>query len=439
MSPLRKLAAQLGTLGSGAAVGLGIRFAQSALVARLLGVEEFGKLAGVVALGVIVSRVADLGLPNAASYFARRHPGSLRSLLRIVAGDFLLALTLGTAVAAALPHLPSPWAADLRATPWAVPIIAAFFSVGTPLGILPGVVNAIGDYTGYVRLTILDAVLQACFAVGAAVVVGADFLTIVGALALAQTLAVGRYVWTLRRRGGNAVRIPAREAYAYGLRVQWGVVMKLFSTRADLLIVGAVLAARDVGLYSVALTLRDIGLLPQTVYAAPFQNRVVDRSRHPAGSDRTLVLTSLLLQAGLAVGMATVAALTLPWLIPLVYGSEFRNAGGPAVILFLSVVFLLPASLCWMTFNSKGRPELTSLILTASGLLGPVLIWLALRAGFGLWGSALAGVGTAGLTFLLSGALLWKLQGYTRDDLAASLARVRSLFTAMLREARRLA
>jgi O-antigen/teichoic acid export membrane protein len=373
------------------------------------------------------------------SYFARRHPGSLPSLLRIVAGDFVLALALGSAVAAALPHLPTPWAMELRATPWAVPLVAAFFAVGTPLAILPGLVNAIGDYTGYVRLSILDAVLQACVAVGAAVLVGSDFLTVVGALALAQTFAVVRYGWTLARRGGDSVRIPAREAYTYGLRVQWGVIMKLLSTRADLLIVSAVLTARDTGLYSVALTLRDIGLLPQAVYAAPFQNRLVDKARDPSGSDRTLVLTSLLLQLGLGLAMAIAAALTLPWLIPLVYGSAFAAAGGPAVVLFLSVAFLLPASLCWMTFNSKARPELTSVILTASGLMGPLLTWAMLRAGYGLWGAAVAGIASAGLTFALSAALLWRVQGYRRADLGASVSRVRSLLGAMAREARRVA
>lgn len=430
----RRIARQVGLLGSGAVIGLVLRLTQSALLARLLGLESFGTLATVVAVGAIVARVGDLGLPNAAAYFVRKEPGTLGAILRIIAGNFGFCAALSLLVVLAQPHVAAGLAPELGATPWARVAVVVYFAGGTPLAILPGLVNAIGDHRAFVRLATLDALIQACLAVLAVVVAGPNFLHVIVALAVAQWLAVGRYVWHLRRYRSRhtPVHAGAREVYRYGLRVHWGVVMKLISTRADLLIVRALLTASHAGLYAVALTVRDIGLLPQTVYAAPFQNLVVDREKVGGGSDRAVVLTSLLLQLGISLAMGAAATIALPLLIPLVYGPAFAPAAGPAAILFLSVIFLLPASLCWMTYNSKARPELTSIVLTASGVLGPLSTYVALRAGWGLYGAAIAGLATSALTFLLSVGLLWRIQRYGGEDLRLAVGRIRQLISASL-------
>jgi O-antigen/teichoic acid export membrane protein len=222
---------------------------------------------------------------------------------------------------------------------------------------------------------------------------------------------------------GPAVPVKVRDTLAYGLRLQWGVLMKLLSSRADVLTVGALTSSTFAGLYSVALNIRDIGLLPLSIYAPPFQNLVIDRSRAGAGSDRGPVLTGLLLQGGLSIAIACVAAIALPVLIPVVYGRSFQPAALPAVILFTSIIFLGPAGLCWMTFNAKGRPQLTSLLLTTSGILGPALSYLLLTRGYGLKGIATGAVITGALTLGLALLLLQRLQHYRWRDVREGMLR----------------
>ena len=133
------------------------------------------------------------------------------------------------------------------------------------------------------------------------------------ALAVEQVLMTGIYFWFVGRYRGQAPDQPVsvRETISYGLRLQWGVLMKLLSSRLDILTVGALTNAKLAGLYSVGLNIRDIGLLPQSVYAAPFQNLVIDRSREDS-SDRAAVMTAILLQIMLSLLMAAVAAVALP-------------------------------------------------------------------------------------------------------------------------------
>ncbi|HEU5304074.1 MAG TPA: oligosaccharide flippase family protein [Gemmatimonadales bacterium] len=432
------LSRQLGVLGSGVALGLAIRLVQSAVVARLLGVAEFGQLAAVVVFVAIVSRINDLGLPGSVSYHFRREPGSLPTLLRVVGSNFVWCCAVAIVVASIAPRLPLPFGADVQHSMKFRLALAGYLAVSTPATILPGLLTAAGDYGSYVRLTNLDALAQAVLVIGVILVFGASYQPVIAALAVEQALIIGVYLWHVRRYRHRApeVSLRARDAYGYGLRLQWGVIMKLLSNRADLLIVGALLPVTQVGLYSVALGLRDLGLLPQSVYAAPFMNLVIDRSRDDRPSDRIPVLTTLMLQIGLSIVMVLAAAAALPFLIPLVYGPAFGPAAGPSALLFASIVFLAPASLCWMTYNAKGRPHLTSAILTAGGVLGPLLTFVVVSQGYGLYGASGAALVTAALTFGLSIYFLLRLQGYHGSDYREAFRRARSMLVGLAEQLR---
>jgi O-antigen/teichoic acid export membrane protein len=414
----RKLSGELGVLGSGVMVGFFFRFAQSAIVARLLGLTEFGKFATVAALMAIASRLNDLGLPSAVVYYFRKSRGAFGSLMRLVYLDFLWCWIVSLTIVFAIPYLPLAIAGDLRDSRVAQLLLAAYIAFNTPTWILPAFLTAAGDYTWYARLTNVDTGLQAGVSILVCLIAGPSYLHVMAALATEQCLMTVGYLWFVRRYRGRAPDEPVRPGtmISYGLRLQWGVLMKLLTSRVDILTVGALTNARLAGLYAVALGIRDIGLLPQSVYAAPFQNLVIDRSHKADGSDRAAVITGLFLQLFLSLVMTAAAAAALPILIPVVYGPAFRAAVTPAVVLFLSVMFLGPAGLCWMTFNAKGRPHTTSLLLTAAGILSPGLTFVLVAAGYGLLGAACAGVATAGLTFLLCLAFLQRLQHYTRGD-----------------------
>jgi O-antigen/teichoic acid export membrane protein len=316
--------------------------------------------------------------------------------------------------------------------------LAGYLAVSTPATILPGLLTAAADYGSYVRLTNLDALAQLVVVLSVILMLGASYQPIIAALAVEQALMIAVYLWHVRRyrRRAPEVHLSSRAAYTYGLRLQWGVIMKLVSSRADLLLVGALLPVTQVGLYSIALGLRDLGLLPQSVYAAPFMNLVIDRSKEDGPSDRIPVLTTLMLQIGLSIAMALTAAALFPLLIPAVYGSEFAPAVGPATVLFASIVFLAPASLCWMTYNAKGRPHLTSAILTAGGVLGPLLTYTLVRRGQGLYGASASGLLAAGVTFVLSVYFLLRLQRYRKQDYREAFQRALLLLTGLADQAR---
>jgi O-antigen/teichoic acid export membrane protein len=345
--------------------------------------------------------------------------------MRVVYLDFVWCCAVALVLVLIVPRIPLAIGPDLRASGWLQALLGAYLVVTTPIWILPGFISAAGDYKEFARLGNLDIGLQAVSTVGACLILGPSYVHVIAALTLEQAVMIGVYLWFLRRYRQQAPSTPVslRETLTYGLRLQWGVLMKLLSSRADVLTVGALTSSAMAGLYSVALNIRDIGLLPLSVYVAPFQNLVIDRARGGTTSDRSPIITGLLLQFGLSVALALVAAVALPILIPLVYGEAFRPAAGAAVILFSSIIFLGPAGLCWVTFNAKGRPHLTSLLLTAGGILGPALTYIILVTGHGLVGAATGTVVVAAFTLGSAIVLLQRLQGYSRRDLREGLVR----------------
>jgi O-antigen/teichoic acid export membrane protein len=219
--------------------------------------------------------------------------------------------------------------------------------------------------------------------------------------------------------------ISAGQCYGYGLRIKWAEVMKLLSGRIDLLVVAAALPAAQVGVYSLVLGLREFGLAPLRVYAGILQNLLVDRER--AGQDaRGLIIGSIVLQGGISLALCAAAATCFPFVLPLVYGGRYAGVSTPAILALCGTAFLSVAGLCWTVFNMSGRPEMTSAIVTLSGLVAPPLVFLLAR-NYGLNGAALAGVLTAIITCVLSLVALVRVRRYRAADFFVAVGGLRSL------------
>ena len=418
---MRSLAGQLAVLTSGAAASLCFRVLQAGVLARLLGLDEFGKYVTFVAIMAIVSRASDMGLPAAVAYHLRQEPRGFDTLYRLVWGNFVWTVLPATATAMAAAHLQSAVTADLHRTGYAIPLFVAFIAVNTPTWVFPAFLTASGDYSAHARLTTLDVASQAAAAIAACLWAGPSALNVIAFLTLEQAFMTALYAWLIRRyRRADRVRLPVRAVLWYGLRMQWGVLMKLLTGRLDIVLVGALRGPAMAALYAAASSIRDIGLLPLAAYAAPLQNMVIDRAA-TSGSDRRAVLASLMLQCALSLTLATLAVPLLPWVVEHLYGDAFRDGTGPAVILFVGVIFLGPAALTWLVFNAKGRPGTTSAIMTGAGVFGPLTTWGVLTLGRDLTAVAVGNLVLGCATLLWSLVALQRLQRYRFDEFSGAL------------------
>ena len=175
-------------------------------------------------------------------------------------------------------------------------------------------------------------------------------------------------------------RIVARSLLSFGLRSHLGSLSAQVNGRLDVLIAPAVLTASAIGYYAVA-----VNVAGMILAVTGTLNYLTLPAARAAGKDaartvRSGVLTSLLI--GLAGGLFLLA--TGSFLLPLVYGGQFRRSVGEMLVLLPGVILLSPANVLVAGIEALGRPGLGSLPQGLSVAITVVGLWLFLAAGGGM-------------------------------------------------------
>lgn len=233
--------------------------------------------------------------------------------------------------------------------------------------------------------------------------------------------------------GGLAVptRAELRAVGSYGLRSHIGTLGTIGNSRLDVLLMPAFLAAREIGLYAVA-----VSVASMMVQVFGQMSRVVFTSSVgvDAETGARLIERSCRLILAASAAAAVVTALAAPIVIPFVYRDEFTEAVTPLRVLLPGIVFWTAGMVLEAALSASGRPgqaslsQLYGLVLTVAGL------WWSLPR-YGIIGAA-ATSSVAYLAVFLVRA--WYLERSGRfstrrvfspsrlvEDLRVSLARLR--------------
>lgn len=328
--------ARFGAEASNLALGIGtlaITLPISVLVARVLGPEGRGVLALLTMSSAIAALVVAGGYPDlapaavgggggveAARVFERR-------LWRRVVP---LAVLWGVGVGAVL------WRAAVEGSA----SLAAAAALLVALGAAWPFYLQVGAALARVRLPAkAEAFRVGVYAMVALALVVAGWLTpLTATLAFVVSYLAGELVVRHRMGLRTARALPPAEAEALGTGAGRGgrdaVVGRLLeyaATRADVMLVGALLGARAAGLYAVAVAVSEPLLLAANAAAAPVLAQVV-RAEAPAAV-RAFVRSRLALALGVAGAGAIVLALLAPLVVRLAFGEAFTEAVVPMRIL----------------------------------------------------------------------------------------------------------
>jgi len=229
----------------------------------------------------------------------------------------------------------------------------------------------------------------------------------VGAWALANGLTAA-FALVAAHRAWRPLGVPnvvdpvsralARFAIAMGA-VQ---VINLVSYRAELFVLRHYESLREVGIYSIAMQAAEAMWLVAGAIATAVTAPAVHESEERAAelvkgsARRALLLTG---------GVALVVGIAAPFLIPLLFGSDFSDAVVPLAVLLPGVVAYAPVTVLVVYLSvRRGRPRL-SLLVSVVALIVTTAAAVALIPPFGTTGAALASA--AG--YLVGGALAWFL------------------------------
>ncbi|QJC53344.1 oligosaccharide flippase family protein [Paenibacillus albicereus] len=405
----------------------------SILTARLLGAEGKGELAAILFWPAFLAGVTGFGLPTSLIYQVKR--GAALKEAAALAFSLLLPVSLltGTLAWMLLPQWMDGYSAE------AIAAARFYAALAVPMALAVNLIAAaaqsrarFGVYNGirlYVPLLNL-AGLVLLWATGALTLTAAAsvYLATTGAVIAAALYAMRDELgWAPLRQAWS--RRVAGPMLGYGSRVYGTDLLGTLYGQFDKLIILALLAPRDFGVYSVIYALSRMFNVVQTAITSVVFPKVTGESKEVviASVSRAFRLSMALMALAVVPGMLIGGRL-----IGLVFGPEF--AGSTAAFYLLSIECIVGGG-SWIlasAFNATGRPGMV-LVRQLVALAATIGLFFAFVPVWGLEGLALALLGGAFIRMAFSIASMKLLFGVPirgilsgREDLKFLKARIQA-------------
>jgi len=399
----------IGNLGPVAAAA-----ALSIVLARTIGPSANGTYALVLTLVNVAVLVFSFGLTAGITYEVSRGGWPVR---RAMPETYAAALVLGLGgIAAGLGFYALTEGNALRSVDLHLAIIAlAALPAFLAWQFASSILIARDRYEGYASLQLTSSAVLFLAALALAIPFGLTGAVIGLTASGAVTALVG--AWLLRRavKSGVDAAVPPdrentfehlRKAFPFGFQAWIANVLQQANYRLDLLILGAYVAAGEVGKYSVAVTITNLAwILPQGLQMVVFPRTarldadakagvVTSAESDTAVSRATRHSVLLMLPAGVAVAL-------LLAIVPLVYGSEFGETVWLGFLLLPGVLTLGTGKVLSAVVTGRGYPR----YMMYAGMAGAavtVTMYFVLIPALEEWGAALA----SSISYTLSTAIV---------------------------------
>ena len=367
-----------------------IAVATTLMVARVLGVADFGLFAVLSGVAAITAELADLGIQGIAVQALVSRTLALgalvRTKLRLTAALVLLAALAAlapqvrSALAALAPAAWRPsWEVLLRRLPLLFPLVV--YSTLTGWAELLGIALRVRGRRALEAATIVTLRASGLVLAAAALWSGTGLRGLVWAMALSTALPVALAAAFLTRTSGPASG-PTADAVGAGvgptlkasfpLAINGGLA--LLSLRIELLALAALRGSREAGLFAAALKVVElVNVVPAAIAAGAMPALTREAARRTDPVRRRTAATAALLAAPAAAGVVLVA----PGLVKIL-GGGYAPAAGPLRVLAPALLALFMNTILLHALVAAGRarrlPVLTAWRVAAAALLAVILI-----------------------------------------------------------------
>lgn len=366
-----------------------VGLAVAPILARALSPSDRGLLSAAIAPATLMLSVATLGLPDALTFFVARSSKEARGAALYAAG--LTALVGAASLLLVL--LAAPYLSGGSQTLAMLLVVAAAISVPALIAnVVRGVASGLLMWrTIAVERLILGAIrlvaMAALFATGHLTLLPAVLVTVLSPM-FAAVVYLPLACKLMRERAYGRVWLPGparRRIRTYGLSVWSGSVANMLFARASQLLMVPLSSSRDLGLFSVAITVADLPL----VLTLAVQTALFGLNSRDNDIVRLTAVGRLLLLMTLSGTLLT--AVTLPLWLGLVFGAGYAGATIPAIILLLAAALSVPGVIAGTALSAWGRPGLRS-VGFGIALVINLSTFVVLVPTLGVNGAALSGI-----------------------------------------------
>jgi O-antigen/teichoic acid export membrane protein len=193
-----------------------------------------------------------------------------------------------------------------------------------------------------------------------------------------------------------------KQTFNYSLKAHLGTFAGLFNARLDMWLVIVFLPVREVGWYSVAVTISFVAMSVTTSLAYVMFPKVAEQGQE-AGRETVLKVLATNTLAQLII--CSLIALAAPIGVPLVFGQDFANPVLPVEILLIGILFQSGAVIIISGLRGLGFPLLGT-VSEAVSLVATVVLLAIFIPLFGYIGAAIGSTLSYTVNFLVCWFLL---------------------------------
>jgi O-antigen/teichoic acid export membrane protein len=388
---LREIVSHVGTIMLQRVGSLILQISTVVLLAHLLGPEGFGQYAVAILLPGMLAVALSLGMP-AATVYALGRGGSVHAVLRWYVRLGVPLVACGMALSAALvagasdlifPGVPSQLL-------W---IGACGFPAAWFYHAMASVLRGKQDFRRYNVAMLMN---PAAALVAVVLLVWAAGMGVAGAVAAwvsGQTLGLLSATWSSwRHSAAEAGESPAnsqeRPDLKYGLKIYLAHILAYMNYRIDIFLVNFFVGPAGAGIYTAAVRVAEQLWLISNAASIVLLPRLAGLD---AAEETRRQLTPIIARwvTLIVLGIAIVLALTLDWIVNLVFGPEYAPTADvlrwllPGIVAYSCVMVLSP------DLSARGRPDLNGWAAAVS-LAVNIACNLLLIPLYGITGAALA-------------------------------------------------
>ena len=361
----------------------------SILLSHWLGPVGRGEIAAAMLWPGLLIYLSSMGLIVSSMYFSSVPDAKPRVVLNnaILMGLFLSGIALPLAFIALPILLKSQSAYVISASRAYLIVIPLSLITQFGMGVLQGRLRL-------VELNWLRVIIPTGYLVGTIVLMAMGRLTLIHILVLHVGLSVAALVSTLAvliragiRPGVQTDAGLAKQMLSYGAKVHVGQVSGLANVNLDQVLMAAWLPPAYLGLYVVAVSSAGLSqMLSQAVQTVTMPGI----AREPSDTERGTILQSVFRRYWLlSLGIMLAMAVTLPLLIPIIFGRAFSPAIWPAEVLLLASCFKGAEQVLGGGAGASGNPWLGSKASLVALVVTVGLLYALLRR-IGIMGAAIA-------------------------------------------------
>lgn len=389
-------------------VRMGLQFLVGAVVARHLGVHDFGTLNYALAVTGLIGVLAGLGMDGIFSRDLVRHPEQAEGIMGTVFWTRLAAVAvLYLGLAGVATYQGGEGGTAL--------LVCGLVMFNTPLLVL----NTHFEIRLQARYGVIAANISfvVCTAARLWLVARNASVAPLAATYLIEPVISSGMIYWFYRRGGNRARLwrwePARAGRM--LREGWSLLLSglaiMVYMRLDQIMLSRMRGDAEVGIFCAALRLSEVWyFIPLALASSLFPSLVRSRELEPSVYRRRLG-QFYDLNAGLAYALIIPLAPLAPWLFNLVYGRGFAGADAVFQVHLFACLFVFLGVARGQYLLNEGFTKFV-FISTTLGALANVGLNLLLIPTHGAVGAAVATVASQAFSTLAS-SFLW---APTRDN-----------------------